>query len=145
MSPASVTFSSFSQTIPVKPVAPTVEKKPLSKTNVCAGLGLACLAAGGVYIATGRTQNVGKVFEKVKNADSILDVLKNTKLSKGKFKELLFKITGEEEVSEKFIKEVTANPRKSKENAGILKKKNRRCGRIIRLDDSTKRISGSLL
>lgn len=123
MSPASVTFSSFSQSIPVKPASPAIEKKPLSKTNVYSGIGLACLAAGGVYIATGRTQNVAKVFEKVKNTDSIMEVLKGAKLSKGKFKELLFKITGEEEISEKFIKEVTSNPRKSKENAGILKKK----------------------
>ena len=52
-----------------------------------------------------------------------MDVLKNAKLSKGKFKELMFKITGEDEVAEKFISEVTAEPRKSKEHASLLKKK----------------------
>ena len=128
MSLASVTFSNFAKPVNQNsPVAKSSVEQPQKKesinSKVCVGVGLACLAAGGVYIATGRTQNVGKVFEKVKNAESIMTVLQDTKLSKGKFKELLFKITGEEEVAERFITEVTANPRKSKEHASLLKKK----------------------
>lgn len=129
MSPASVSFPNFSKPVNITPAITksaqntnTEDKKSLG-AKVATGVGLACLAASGVYIATGRTQNVGKVFEKVKNADSIMDVLKNAKLSKGKFKELMFKITGEDEVAEKFITEVTADPRKSKEHASLLKKK----------------------
>lgn len=131
MSPASVSFPNFSRTVSAKPPvtntvttpAPEPAQKKSNKAKVGVGVGLACLAAGGVYIATGRSQNVGKVFEKVKTAESMMDVLKDAKLSKGKFKELLFKITGEEEVAEKFINEVTADPRKSKEHTSLLKKK----------------------
>lgn len=131
MSPVSATFSTFSK--PVNTIVPASsttsatptesQKKDNYKSKIGLGIGLTCLAASGVYIATGHAQNVGKVFEKIKTADSMMNVLRDTKLSKKNFKELMFKITGEEEVAEKFISEVTSDPRKSKEHTKLLKKK----------------------
>lgn len=99
------------------------KNKAASYAKIGLGVGLTCLAASGIYIASGKTQNVAKIYEKIKNSESIMDTLKGSKLSKTKFKELMFKITNNEEMSEKFINEVTLNPRKSKEYTQLLNKK----------------------
>lgn len=100
-----------------------VSKNNSSKAKIGLGIGLVCLAASGVYIAAGKNGNVSKIFDTLKDTDSIMNVLEKTKLSKTKFKELMFNITSDEEMSEKFIKEVTSNPRESKEKTRVLNKK----------------------
>lgn len=127
MAPTTVnfpTFNTISQTGSTKPVSQVVEnskQKPSKKTAVIAA-SLACLAAGGVYIAT-KSANVTKVFNELRSANSMMDVLKSAKLSKSKFSELMFRITKDEPMSEKFISEVTSDPRKSKEYTRVLTKK----------------------
>lgn len=95
-----------------------------NKTKVAFGMGLMALASTGVYIASrGKSSNVGTVFGALKEATSCMEVLQNAKLAPKNFKELMFQITSDEKMSEKFIKEVISNPRKSKENVRILSQK----------------------
>lgn len=92
--------------------------------KVAFGMGLMALASTGVYIASrGKSNNVAKVFENLRDANSCMEVLQNAKLAPKNFKELMFQITSDEKMGEKFIKEVISNPRKSKENVRILSQK----------------------
>ena len=109
---------------------PTTDKPaqttPNTKKNstIIASSALTCLALGGMVIVNKtKTQNINKIFNQVEQASSIMNILKESKLSPKNFKQLMYKITSEEKTSEKFIKEVISNPRKSKENVRILNKK----------------------
>ena len=103
----------------------SLNKKTLSKpAQVFLGTTLMGLAAGGVYIATkSKGVSIDNAFKLVQNSASYMDVLKTLKMQPKDFKQLMFRITSDEKTSEKFIKEVISNPRKSKENVRILNKK----------------------
>lgn len=103
----------------------TPPKKTISKTNLAVvGTGLTLLAAGGVYIASkGRHQSVDKVFSDLQKATSFMPILEKVKMAPKNFKKLLFKITDNEEMSKDFIREMIAEPRKSKSYVRILNKK----------------------
>lgn len=103
----------------------SLNKKTLSKpAQVFLGTTLMGLAAGGVYIATkSKGVSIDNAFKLVQNSASYMDVLKTLKMQPKNFKQLMFRITSDEKTSEKFIKEVISNPRKSKENVRILNKK----------------------
>ena len=93
-------------------------------TKIILGTSLTAMAVGGIYIASkGRGISVDKAFQQIQNASSYMETLKNIKMQPKNFKQLMFKITSDEKMSEKFIKEVISNPRKSKENVRILNKK----------------------
>lgn len=65
-----------------------------------------------------------KVYQKFLQSDGgIINFLKNTKEDAGSIKSFLFSITADNNVSDDFIKEVTANPRHSVENLKILNEK----------------------
>ena len=82
------------------------------------------LAAGGVYIVSkGSKTSLDKAFKLIQNSTSLMGTLKNLKMAPKNFKQLMFKITSDETLSEKFIKDVTLNPRKSKENVRMLNSK----------------------
>lgn len=105
---------------------PSVKQKaePSNKKQVVFGMGLMALASTGVYIASkGKGTSVESVFEKLKDANSCMEILQGVKLAPKNFKELMFQITSDEKMGEKFIKEVISNPRKSKENVRILSQK----------------------
>lgn len=68
-------------------------------------------------------QDIGQIFEDVKNTDSIMEILSNSKLSPNNFKKLMFKITSDEQVGERFILEMIKEPKNSKENVRILNRK----------------------
>ena len=101
-------------------VAKNNSKETLKKASL--GIGFTALAASGIYLAS-KGQNVEKLFKNIQDATSCMEVLQKAKLAPQKFKELLFKITTDEKTSEKFIKEMISNPRKSKENVKTLAKK----------------------
>ena len=103
----------------------SLNKKTLSKpAQVFLGTTLMGLAAGGLYIATkSKGVSIDNAFKLVQNSASYMDVLKTLKMQPKNFKQLMFRITSDEKTSEKFIKEVISNPRKSKENVRILNKK----------------------
>ncbi len=93
-------------------------------TKIILGTSLTAMAVGGIYIASkGRGVSVDKAFKQIKNASSYMDTLKNIRMQPKNFKQLMFRITSDEKMSEKFISEVISNPRKSKENVRILNKK----------------------
>ena len=108
------------------PVSSTkLNKKPHTITPQAGiGVGVAALAAGGIYIVSkGSKTSLDKAFKLIQNSKSLMDTIKNLKMAPKNFKQLMFKITSDETLSEKFIKEVTLNPRKSKENVRILNAK----------------------
>lgn len=88
------------------------------------GVGATALAASGIYLVAHRKmQNIDKAFNEIKNAPLIMEKLKNSKLNPKNFKILMFRITSDEKLSERFINEMVANPKNSKENTRILNKK----------------------
>jgi len=68
-------------------------------------------------------QNIENLFNEAKSSNSIMKLLKNSKLNPLNFKKLMFKITADECLSEKFILEMINNPKNSKENIRILNEK----------------------
>ena len=101
-------------------------KKPHTitpQTGIGIGVGAAALAAGGIYIVSKGSCSPEKGLKLIQNASSCMDTIKNIKMSPKNFKQLMFKITSDEKLSEKFINEVISNPRKSKENVRILNRK----------------------
>jgi len=110
-----------------------IEKKKQSipiKTAVGVGSSLVAMSAVGIYIVKrgGSSKSIDEVYSHLKhgienNSTTFIDTIKNSKLTPKHFKNLLFKITEDESMSEKFIKEVTQNPRKSKEHTRLLSQK----------------------
>jgi len=102
----------------------SANKKMSTGTKIGIGLGGTAIAASSIYfVMRGRAQNIDKAFENIQKASTIMQELQKSKLSPKNFKQLLFKITNDNELSEKFVTEMIANPRKSKENVRILNKK----------------------
>ena len=100
------------------------DKKLSNTSKVVIGTGAVALAATGVYLVSrGKSQNIDNVFKQLQNSDTFMPILSNTKLKAKEFKNLMFKLTKDETLSEKFINEVISHPEKSKENVRILNKK----------------------
>ncbi|MGN1153758.1 MAG: hypothetical protein ACI4S3_06990 [Candidatus Gastranaerophilaceae bacterium] len=100
------------------------DKKLSNTSKVVIGTGAVALAATGIYLVSrGKNQNIDNVFKQLQKSDTFMPILSNTKLKAKEFKNLMFKLTKDETLSEKFINEVISHPEKSKENVRILNKK----------------------